>query len=224
MISQEHLLILAISYSLLFLLLFVVSKMKCDDPVSERVVNGNWLLLHIRHAAGAFILAILPYPILADLQEKVFSWHCPGTLRVLTFIVTAILLTGPVIAGSAAINAPAMPGSRYSAINTSLHLLLRTIFVGCYEWFFRGIVLFSCLASFGAVRAIIINLVLTSLLHLCHGRKEFNGSILFGLMLCLFSIWWQSVWPAVLMHLLLCTSHEFYLLMAFSRKKETIIA
>ncbi len=93
-----------------------------------------------------------------------------------------------------------------------LHILLRTVFLASYEWFFRGCLLFISMAVFDTAIAIGINLVLYALIHSFNGRKEWIGSLPFGLVLCVFTIWWQSIWPAIALHILLSSSYESVLL------------
>ncbi|MGZ8551073.1 MAG: CPBP family intramembrane glutamic endopeptidase, partial [Chitinophagaceae bacterium] len=107
------------------------------------------------------------------------------------------------------------------SFHVMLHIALRSSFLVSYECFFRGCVLFSCIEFFGTAPAIIINLILYALIHSFNGKKEMYGAIPFGLMLCLFTIWYQSVWPAILLHLLLTSLHESFILSSLFCKKST---
>ncbi|SRR5258705_1246046 len=90
-------------------------------------------------------------------------------------------------------------------------VFIRTLFLIVYESFFRGIVLFIMMEDLGAIAAIIINLILYALVH-WFDKKERYGSLLMGIILCSVSIYYHSVWPAIIIHLSLALSHEITLL------------
>ena len=89
------------------------------------------------------------------------------------------------------------------------YALSRIVFLIVYEWFFRGLLLIKSCELFGNVNAVVINILLYTLAHFHKGKKEIIGCIPFGLLLCAFTIWWQSIWPAVAIHLLLASRYEW---------------
>jgi membrane protease YdiL (CAAX protease family) len=90
-------------------------------------------------------------------------------------------------------------------------LFVRTLFLIVYEFFFRGAVLFIMIEDVGVVTAVIANLILYVLVH-WFDKKERYGSVLMGIVLCSVSIYYHSVWPAIIIHLSLALSHEVTLL------------
>lgn len=220
MISINEFIILAICYCLLFLICLAVWRMKSENLESEKVMNGNWLLLHLRHAGGMIVIGVLPAILLLNTPDEILIWPDPFNLiQALTFSIAALLLVAIVLASRDSLPTVKNIDHKYFITNVWVHLLLRSSFLACYEWFFRGCILFSCIDQFGIPVAIIINLVLYSLIHSFNGKKELYGSLPFGLLLCVFTIWYQSVWPAILLHLILSSSHEFFLLSSFFNKK-----
>lgn len=77
-----------------------------------------------------------------------------------------------------------------------------------YEVFFRAVVLGLLLHWFSMPAAIGLNIMLYALAHAYASRIEFIGSILFGFLLCFVVILNRSVYPAVLLHLLLALPYE----------------
>jgi membrane protease YdiL (CAAX protease family) len=220
MIPDIQLIALAVCYCLLFLLCLGVWKMKSENLLSEKVMNGNWLLLHLRHAGGIIIMAVVPAILLPDVKGHILAWPAAiNIIQVFTLSITALLLILLVVQNCR----NSIPGItvayKYVVLQVSIHVVLRSFFLVCYEWFFRGYILFSCIENFGTITAIGINLVLYVFIHSFNGKREMYGSIPFGLVLCVFTIWYQSVWPAILLHLILSSSHEFFLLSAFFNKK-----
>jgi membrane protease YdiL (CAAX protease family) len=220
MAPQDQVVVLAFCYGMLFLLCFWAWRMKSENLVSQKVLNGNWLLLHIRHTVGVFIMTVLPAVFLPDVPENVFLWPVSADhIQTLTLILAALVLLILVVKDRKDLPADKPVNQKGSSFHAILHIVLRSSFLVSYEWFFRGCVLFSCIEFFGTIPAIIINLVLYALIHSFNGKKEMYGSLPFGLMLCLFTLWYQSVWPAIFLHLLLSSSHESYLLSPFLTKK-----
>jgi len=86
-------------------------------------------------------------------------------------------------------------------------LLLRTLFLIVYEFFFRCAVLFIMIEDIGVVAAVITNLVLYIVVH-WFDKKERYGSLLMGVVLCCVTIYYNSIWPAIIIHLSLALSHE----------------
>ena len=90
-------------------------------------------------------------------------------------------------------------------------VLIRTLFLIVYEAFFRGIVLFVMIEDFGLVPAVIVNVIVYALLH-WFDKKERAGSVPMGIILCSVSIYYHSVWPAIIIHVSLALSHEITIL------------
>ena len=224
MIPQSQIYILGGCYCLLFLLCLLVWKMKSENLVSEKVLNGNWMLLHIRHAGGIFIMAVLPVLFLPFVPGDMFLW--PSSVNIiqsLTLMITGLILLTIVVINRYGGSFEKPVNQQGSSFHAALHIVLRSSFLICYEWFFRGCILYSCMHLFGTIPAVIINLMLYALIHSFNGKKEMYGSVPFGLILCVFTLWYQSVWPAILLHLLLSSSHEFFLLSTFFKNSKQVV-
>ena len=215
--------ILAVCYVFLFLLFLLVWKKKSENLASPNVQNGNWTWFHIRHAVGIIIMVFIPMLLLPVVNYGLLE--IPGSinqLQVITLLVTGLLLLILSAKASDSIETKKIAGGSQSTFNAVVHILLRNSFLVAYEWFFRGLILFSCVSLFGIFPAVLINLFLYASIHLINGKKEFLGSIPFGIILCGFTLWWHSVWPAILLHLLLSASYESVILHQFFCKPSKI--
>ena len=101
------------------------------------------------------------------------------------------------------------------------------VYLTAYEFLFRGYLLFSCLEVFSIPFSIFINILLYSLVHIPKGPKELLGAIPMGIVLCLLVIRLNSIWIAVIVHLILALSNEFFSIsahpdMIYSRKKSRV--
>ena len=101
------------------------------------------------------------------------------------------------------------------------YLALRTLFLVIYEFFFRGAMLFLTVRDFGVAAAITINLILYILAH-WYDRKERIGSIITGLIFCFLALHYQSVWPAVIVHVALSLAYETTLLTRYHSSTKKI--
>ncbi|MCB0531811.1 MAG: CPBP family intramembrane metalloprotease [Lewinellaceae bacterium] len=79
-----------------------------------------------------------------------------------------------------------------------------------YEMLFRGFLLFSCVRAYGEMSAIVINTAIYALVHLPKGPKESIGAIPLGALFCYITLQTETIWVAVLVHLALAWSNEWF--------------
>lgn len=104
------------------------------------------------------------------------------------------------------------PNAAISTWESLSYLSFRIPGLIIYEIFFRGVLFGIFLEWFSIYSAIILDIVLYAAAHAFSARREFLGSIPFGLVLCGITILNQSVYPAVLVHLCLALPYETILL------------
>jgi len=199
-------------YSLFFIA--VTTGFKKGSGQLKDILSGKGEpgILFTRLISGIFFLGIGTATLFAkrNVDTEIFTpaWNDYNTS-------VWILLAVAVIIGSLSAL------KKISPANNSNHSLpfylplsfvfIRTLFLIVYEFFFRGIVLFIMAEDFGVAKAVIINLILYVLVH-WFDKKERYGSALMGIILCVVSIYYHSVWPAIIIHLSLALSHEITLL------------
>ena len=215
---------LAVCYVSLFLLCFWVWKIKSASLTSLKVQNGNWIFLHIRHAGGMIIMTLIPIFFLSVIPEDLFAWP-KGVkgMQVLVLMITGLILLTLSANEIDKTTEKKIAINRWSSFHAVLHVILRNSFLVCYEWFFRGVVLFSCVFVLGLIPAVIINVALYAFIHSFNGRKEFLGSIPLGIILCVLTLWWHSVWPAILLHMVLSSTYESIILSQFFSKRSKLV-
>lgn len=224
MTANIQILVPAICYCLLFSLCYGIRKKKSDTLLSEKVVKGNRTFLYIRNVGGMLImvlctlilLPVLPMELLSLPQDIDYS-------KIITLYITSVFIMTLSLTELKKINITINYSGYWSYRNAILYLITRIIFLVSYEWFFRVIILFSCIAVFGILPAICINVVLYAFIHSFSAKKEFMGSIPLGVILCVFTIWWHSVWPAILLHLILSLTYEFSILKRLFQKRSKLI-
>ncbi len=79
-----------------------------------------------------------------------------------------------------------------------------------YELIFRGFLLFSCYRAFGLGAAIAVNTAIYALVHVPKRLTEGIGAIVLGSILCVATLQTGTIWVAVLVHVVLSLSNEWF--------------
>ncbi len=95
-----------------------------------------------------------------------------------------------------------------------LNTLTWSVYLIAYEILFRGYLFLACLELYGLTTATIINVGLYALAHLPKSIKESLLTIPFGALLCILTGYTGNVWSAVIIHLVLALSNDYYALRA----------
>jgi membrane protease YdiL (CAAX protease family) len=185
--------------------------------------NGETGVLFNRLLAGILFLGTgtAHAIMLRDVNREIFEWPWDESNAFLWMIICGIAI----IAGTSSALKEIFSHKAITATQP-LHFSLsytsvRVFFLIVYEFFFRGVVLFTVIQDAGIITAVLINLALYVFIH-WFNKKERYGSILMGLVLCGLAIYYQSVWPAIAVHVSLALSHEITLLISYYSPRKKI--
>ena len=199
-------------YSLFFLAIATAHKSGGGQLKDILTGKGEPGILFARLIAGIFFLGSYTAAISAkrNVASEIFTpvW-CEYKIPVWALIAAAIV-TGTLSASKEIFPAENSKHSLPRWFPLSF-ILVRTLFLIVYEFFFRGVMLFVMIEDLGLITAVIANLILYVLIHWFDKRERY-GSVIIGIILCGATIYYQSVWPAILIHLSLALSHELFLL------------
>ncbi|HEX7845298.1 MAG TPA: type II CAAX endopeptidase family protein [Chitinophagaceae bacterium] len=205
-------LLLAISIALLLLTEAWADARKSRHLNDVYSRKGDPAIVNRKHIAGIliFLISFLYYLSINSYDTAFFDlgWSTNGVFIIL-FLLLAACKVGTNSADSNA--------NKYLAVsldNSTLfrYLSIRIVFLVLYEFFFRGVLLQLFINEAGVIIAIMVNILLYALAHYYSERKEIIGTVPFGLLLCMISIYYQSIWPAILLHLALAMSYELRLI------------
>ena len=182
---------------------------KLKDILSGKGEPG---ILFIRLIAGIFFLGICTATLSAkrNIDSEIFTpaW---GEYEIPVWVLMAAAIIVGTLSAFKKIS-PANSSIHFLPLHIPLSfILIRTLFLIVYEFFFRGVMLFIMIEDVGVTAAVIVNLILYTLIH-WFDNKERYGSVLMGIILCSVSIHYHSVWPAIIIHLSLALSHEITLI------------
>jgi membrane protease YdiL (CAAX protease family) len=207
----------AASYFLFFLVSFIAWKNKNTGIGND---NGLVVSLNSLNIKNISSITILMIPLIIFRKAWLFLFNWP--LFDSTIKIAIILMFMSAIASIALRSARKETAAWLKSYNTIrpmmlsaiiFYLVTRIFFLIVYECFFRGLLLTVCINEYGITAAIIINLTLYVLVHFFNGKREMLACIPFGLILCGITMWSQSVWPAIILHLILALIYESYLLL-----------
>lgn len=198
-------------YSLFFIAVSTGAKNGSGQLKDVLEGKGEAGILFCRFIAGIFFLGIGAAVLFekrklgSEITDFNLNWD---------YIVWIIIAAAIILGTTSAFKKLNL--SRNSVHSFPLHLplsfvLIRTLFLIVYEFFFRGVMLFIMIQDLGVVLAIIINLIFYMLVH-WFDKQERYGSLVMGIILCAITINYHSVWPAIIIHLSLALSNEITLL------------
>ncbi|MBK6931317.1 MAG: CPBP family intramembrane metalloprotease [Saprospirales bacterium] len=180
--------------------------------------RGQAYQIFLKRVIGMCCLGVIPalvmlnsstyswadYGIAAKFLPEVFYWA--GGLSLVIVFITARTARQPA-------HLEQFPEIRMLPWRNSLLVWSALSWVGyliAYELLFRGFLLFACARAFGAWPAVLINTSMYALVHLPKGPNEGIGAIPLGLLLCYITLQTETVWVALLVHVVLALSNEWY--------------
>jgi membrane protease YdiL (CAAX protease family) len=167
--------------------------------------RGSFLLTKLLFASFVFLVAYVG----CKRDEEVLALKLNENWKVIIpLFVTCSLVTGYLMAGKQRNN----PIIQFNTFFGIAYIFMRIIHIILYEIFFRAILLFVLIDQIGLIPAVWLNIILYALLHFHCEYDELVGTIPFGLLLCVITITYHSIWPAIVIHLALALSHECRLL------------
>lgn len=173
--------------------------------------QGHLAVLNSKHLSGIVVFTIGCWYYSSSLDSNIQIFELPWNDEWL-LTCFAIAVTTVVIGFRAAKNNPVDPHhSSLSSFLLAVYLLIRIIFLILYECFFRGVLLLTLINEIEVIPAILINISLYVLIHCYSNRREIIGCIPFGFLLCMITLFYFSIWPAIIVHLALAISHEIRL-------------
>jgi membrane protease YdiL (CAAX protease family) len=93
-----------------------------------------------------------------------------------------------------------------------INSLIWIVYLGAYEFLFRGFILTGCLQTMGLWPAIAITTAISSATHMPKGPKETFGTIPFSIILCLAMAQTGAIWAGYIVHVLLALANDYFAL------------
>lgn len=211
---------MAASFVAYFFLSYAYKAIKVRNLEEALQKRNGLLLINLKHIIGIVLFGILFYLIVPNLKYlidsiKVTDWY----VWVLGILV--ILLSGSLAFSSSTKRLKFLENKSDYTLNLSLvYFPIRLVFLLSYEFFFRGIIFFSLVQDLDLYQAILITTLLYVIIHGFDSRNEIIGAIPFGIVLCLFSYYTNSIWFAFVIHAALSVVYEWSIFKHLTIKKQ----
>lgn len=203
--------LISTSFITYFIVSMVYKKLGIHNLQSALMVNNGLRLLNLKHGLGIILFGIVFYTILPDLRYLIQIIEIPRLFLLLLFFATLFLSAYLSRVSVKKQLSKIERASCYNLSNASVYFIIRFVFLMCYEFFFRGVLLFKFLENNSLFVAIFYSTILYVLIHIFDSRKEIIGSIPFGIVLCLFAYYTNSVWYVFIIHMALSAVYEISL-------------
>lgn len=200
--------LISTSFITYFFVSMVYKKLGIHNLQSALMFKNGIRLLNLKHILGIVLFGIVFYAILPGFRFLIKDVEIPRLFLLLLFLSTFFL--------SAYISRVSVKNqlskivnlSSYDLSNAWLYFTIRFVFLLCYEFFFRGILFYKFLEFNSLFVAIFYTTILYVLIHIFDSRKEIFGAIPFGIVLCLFAYYTNSIWYVFFIHLALSAVYE----------------
>ena len=198
-------------YILIYVLFFGFSWM-CKINGIHRLINDDGVFtrkpkgLFLAHSIGVIWLGIISVILLKhSILKDLTSIKIPGnSIVILYFSIFFLIVTIAFNQSKKGYKKNQDTSENFTRLSSEFfisYFIVRALFLLSYELWFRGFLLFDCIHWFGIPFAVFINVFLYVLLHIFNDKKEVFACIPFGLLVCFFSILFNSAWPAIILHI-----------------------
>jgi membrane protease YdiL (CAAX protease family) len=187
------------------------------------LVTNGLRLLNLKHTLGIVLFGIFPYIILPEFRTLIETIEIPKLYILIPFFL--VLFLSVYLSLTESKKQSNNFGSNkhlHGLISVLLYFTVRFTFLLSYEYFFRGVLFFNLLQQNSLILAITYGTILYVLIHLFDSKKEILGAIPFGIILCLFSYFTNSIWYPFLIHLALSAVYEITIVHNLTLKNKMI--
>ena len=219
MVNTSHLYYLLVTSFLAYFIISYMYKIVNVNNIEKSLLTEKGLLLiNLRHILGIVLFGIIFFLLLPDYRRLITTIEVPN-LNILLVLTVVVIVSAFISYYSAKNNLKnKTEKSGYHIDHGWMYFTIRILFLLSYEYFFRGVLFFSLLEENHVVIAIIVCTSLYVLIHAFDSRNEIIGAIPFGIILCLFSYFTNSIWPAFIIHMTLSIVYELSMLKQLSHK------
>lgn len=196
--------------------LLITSSKKIEGLLSKNNNNTSWVIFS--RLTGFLFFGIIPFLMVSVVFNKPisdFGINTDNLTRSLLWFAGMVCIIIPVsyFATRNPDNLAMYPQIRkenWSPVLLFMSALTWIIYLIGYEFMFRGFLLFGLIPYFGIWTSIVLNLAFYSLMHIPKGMKETIGALPFGAIICLLTISTGTLWVAILAHMSLALSNEWF--------------
>ena len=213
--------VIAACFIVYFIISYAYKVLKVRNLEEALQTRLGLLLINLKHVIGIILFGLLFFFIAPEYRYLVGSIQISSWVIIVLSVL--ILLTSGILSfNSAQKKIKTLTRlSDYEFKTAWRYFPIRVTFLFSYEFFFRGLIFFSLLQLFNLWIAVLITAVLYVVIHGFDTRNEIIGAIPFGIALCLFSYYSNSIWIAFVIHAALSGAYEWSIYKHLTLKKRT---
>ena len=200
--------LLATSFIVYFFISYAYRNLKIRNIEEALQTKNGLLIINLKHILGIILFGIMFFLLLPDTRRLVTTIEVPD-LNIL-LLLTIVIIVSAIVSYYSVKNIlkNKTDKSLYQIDQRWIYFPIRILFLLSYEFFFRGVLFFSLLEVSDILIALLACTSLYVLIHAFDTRNEIIGAIPFGIILCLFSYFTNSIWPAFIIHITLSGVYE----------------
>ena len=200
--------LIGISFSTYFIISMVYYKLGINNLQKALITTNGLRLLNLKHFLGIVFFGVLFYITIPELRDLLDTFEIPR-LYVLIPLLFVIFLSAHIANFTfKKQHRKDVSVSHYNFSSAWVFFSIRILFLLCYEFFFRGVLLFKFLEYNSVFLAVVYSTLLYIIIHIFDSKKEILGAIPFGVTLCLFTYFTDSIWYAFFIHLTISAVYE----------------
>jgi membrane protease YdiL (CAAX protease family) len=203
--------ILFIIFSTYFLISFLFKQLAIHNIEKALFVKNGLMFLNLKHSIGILLFGLVFWSYKPDFVKELISIDFSNSVAVISGLIILILTIILSKTSVKKVIANYQSVSKIYSGNRTVYFVLRTLFLLAYEIFFRGVLLFTLIDTFGLMPAVVMCTMLYVLIHAFDSKAEILGAIPFGIVLCLLSYFTQSILLPFIIHLSLSLVYEISL-------------
>lgn len=212
--------LIAVCFIAYFIISYAYKALNLRNLESALLTKKGLLLINIKHSLGILFFGVIIYLIIPEYNYLINTLEIPElntSLLILVIALISALLALKSVKKNLNNNTE---NSYYNLYHARYYFPIRTIFLLSYEFFFRGVLFFNLLELQGLFIAIMISTLLYVIIHIFDTKEEIIGAIPFGIILCLFSFFTNSIWAAFIIHMALSVVYEVSMFYHLTLKKQ----
>jgi len=185
-------------YELLYKILERITGMNLKQPFN----------IYFSRICSTLVLGIFPYILvflILNRKAKNYGFFPPSNNLTYILIIILCLLIFPLLlvyskTKEAGEYIPLAQPDEWNILNLILNILSWFIYLTAYEFYFRGLIIFSLSRAAGTLPAIAIMTSLYTFVHLSRGKVKAWGSLIMGFLSGFLALYSGSFFPSLVIH------------------------
>ena len=213
---------ITLSFTVYFIVSFIFKIIQLHNFNAAIKSKNGILLLNLKHVLGVLLFGIFLFLTFNEFRFLLLEFPDLSIIISVCFVIAIIITSFLAFRAANTVTMDSISNTYSNPKHIWSYFPVRIVFLLAYEFYFRGILFFYLLQSYNLIFAIVGVVLLYVLIHVFDTKKEMIGAIPFGIILCLFSYFTNSIWMAFILHIALSMIYEVTLFRAYKLKMQNV--